>query len=174
MKDCLSLPTLVVAEIHPDKQQVWSGSKGATPLRLISADIRALLQTRLDAVIMPGWAVYERLGGKPQIGKCSILKNERQMLGRSTWVITTPTFAASREDAIKFHVSEAPNDPRLENSETFSKILSAIVEHNDRFTGAIQEVGFEPTFLNFSSVVETYKQEVAGVLDAWKVKTVRV
>ena len=168
MRDFSHIPTLLIAENDPERQEIWHRLKGHALVRVINADIRVLLQTKVDAIIMPGWAVHERLGGRPQIGKCSILRNEGEKVGQCTWAITTPTFAASREDARKYQVPEAPQDPRTQNFETFSRILDTIVDHNDRFPGSIREVAFEPRFLNFSGVYDTYQQEVVGVLDAWR------
>ena len=155
--------SLLVSEPRPQFRELWTRLSKGLPLRLAETGIRELLATEVDSVVMPGWATHEQLGGSPLPGQALVISNERGVVGKPRWVVTTPPFASNAEDARGLGIPEWPKEPKRQGYETFSRILAAVVCHNERSFPKISTVAFEPEFLSFS---KAYAEEAEGVIEA--------
>jgi hypothetical protein len=157
------IPKLVVAEPRSEFRPIWRRLCAELNVEVLDIDIRGLLDTELDAVVVPGWVAHERVGGKPELGRSQVLSNSAGLVGKARWVVTTPPFASDVEQAETHGVPKWPEQPEQQGFETFSRVLAAVEEHNSTSADRIETVGFEPEFLNFS---DAYDQEASGVIRA--------
>ena len=155
---------LVVAEPRPDLRHYWGRLSNKDYVEVRDTNIKSLLESQdVDCVVMPSW-VHERLGGVPVPGTSAVLQNRHSEVGDVRWIATTPTFAASAQDASEMKFPQWPTTARQQGLETFQRVLEAIRAHNgEPGADSISVVGIDPDFLEFNA---DYEGEVSGVLDA--------